>query len=115
MPVTSTYYRLMATSGSITVYSSILVPAVATGGSSAARVYPDPATNFIYLQQPGAAGYTQAVVVNTAGQLMQVNPLPAGGGTIRLDLPARLAAGMYFVRFTGGGLTPLTVPVLKTQ
>lgn len=115
MPVTSTYYRLMATSGSITVYSSILAPAFTSGGNRAARVYPDPATDFVYLQQPGTAGYTQAVVVNTAGQLLQVNPLPTGGGTVRLDLPARLAAGIYFVRFTGGGLTPLTVPVLKTQ
>jgi len=115
MPVTSTYYRLMATSGSVTVYSYILAPAFISDGSGAARVYPDPATDVVYLQQPGAAGYTQAVVVNTAGQLMQVNLLPAGGGTVRLDLPARLAAGMYFVRFTGGGLTPLTVPVLKTQ
>jgi hypothetical protein len=46
---------------------------------------------------------------------MEVNSLPAVGGTVRLDLPARLAAGIYFVRFTGGGLAPLTVPVLKTQ
>jgi hypothetical protein len=115
IPSSPTWYRLMATSGSITVYSSILAPAFATGAGGVARVYPDPATNVIYLQQPGAAGYTQAMVVNTAGQLMQVNPLPAVGGTVRLDLPARLSAGIYFVRFTGGGLAPLTVPVLKTQ
>jgi hypothetical protein len=115
MPSSPTYYRLMAASGSVTVYSSILAPAFASGISGVARVYPDPATDVIYLQQPGTAGYTQAVVVNTAGQLMQVNPLPAVGGTVRLDLPARLAAGIYFVRFTGGGLAPLTVPVLKTQ
>lgn len=115
MPASPAYYRLMASSGSLTVYSSILAPAFTAGPGVVARVYPDPATNVIYLQQPGAAGYTQAMVVNTAGQLMQVNPLPAVGGTVRLDLPARLAAGIYFVRFTGSGLAPLTVPVLKTQ
>jgi hypothetical protein len=115
MPSSPTWYRLMATGGSMTVYSSILAPAFAAGAGVTARVYPDPATNVIYLQQPGAGGYTQAVVVNAAGQLMQVNPLPAIGGTVRLDLPVRLAAGIYFVRFTGGGLAPLTVPVLKTQ
>jgi hypothetical protein len=114
MSATASYYRLMATSGSVTVYSAILAPPAAAA-SGMARVYPDPATDVIYLQQPGAAGYTQAVVMNTAGQLMQVNSLPAVGGTVRLDLPARLAAGIYFVRFTGAGLAPLTVPVLKTQ
>lgn len=115
MPATASYFRLMATSGSAIVYSSILAPTAAVGGGGVVRVYPDPATDFVYLQQPGAAVYTQAAVMNTAGQLMQVNALPATGGTVRVDLPARLAAGIYFVRFTGPGLAPLAVLMLKTR
>jgi hypothetical protein len=107
------YYRVRVLSGAQLLYSQILAPAVQPAGPASALVFPDPATNFIYLQQPGAAGYTSASVINVAGQVLQRNTLPANGGTIRLDLPHSLPAGIYFVRFTGPGLAPMTVRVLR--
>lgn len=120
-PAAADYYRVRVLSGSELLYSRILAPAIQAAAASGALVFPDPATNFIYLQQPGgirqqpgAAVYTSASVINAAGRTMQRSALPAYAGTIRLDLATSLPAGIYFVRFTGPGLAPLTVRVLRT-
>lgn len=60
------------------------------------------------------AAYTSASVISAAGQTLQRNALPANAGTTRLDLAPSLPVGIYFVRFTGTGLAPLTVRILKT-
>jgi hypothetical protein len=40
--------------------------------------------------------------------------LSAGNTVVRCDLPASLAAGIYFIRLTGRDRAPLTVRILKT-
>ncbi|HEY4148550.1 MAG TPA: T9SS type A sorting domain-containing protein [Chitinophagaceae bacterium] len=110
------YYRVRATGDGGSVYSNVLPP-LADGwspGAGQARIFPDPATNFVYVSTAPDEKITSAVVINCMGQVLRSIPLPAGKTVVHCELPASLTAGIYFIRLTGRGRTPLMVRVLKT-
>jgi hypothetical protein len=110
------YYRVQAIGDDGSVYSKVLPP-LEDGWSprpGQVRVFPDPATNFVYVSTPSDEKVTLAVVINSMGQVLRSIPLSAGNTVVRCDLPASLAAGIYFIRLTGRDRAPLTVRILKT-
>jgi hypothetical protein len=110
------YYRDQAIGDDGSVYSKVLPP-LEDGWSprpGQVRVFPDPATNFVYVSTPSDEKVTLAVVINSMGQVLRSIPLSAGNTVVRCDLPASLAAGIYFIRLTGRDRAPLTVRILKT-
>ena len=78
-------------------------------------VFPNPATNFVYVSNAPDEKFTSAVLINCMGQVLQNIPLPARTPVVRWELPGSLSAGIYFIRLTGMGRTPLTVRVLKMR
>ena len=110
------YYRVLAIGDDGSIYSKVLPPA-GNGWSlppGQARVFPDPATNFVYVSVAPDENFTSAMVINCMGQVLRSIPLPAGKAVVRCELPASLPAGFYFIRLTRGDRTALTVRVLKT-
>jgi hypothetical protein len=110
------YYRVQAIGDEGTVYSNVLPP-LRDGWSlrpGEVRVFPDPATNVVYVSTASDEKFTSAVVINCMGQVLRSIPLSAGNTVVRCELPPSLPAGIYFIRLTGRGRTPLTVRVLKT-
>jgi len=99
-----------------------LSPSPATG-----LAFPDPATNYVDLRLPSRVVYTSVAVLDNTGRLLQERPLSAfrtapsgntnaGTGVVtRLELPPRMPAGIYFLRVTGPGATPLVARVLKAD
>ncbi|HEY4285948.1 MAG TPA: T9SS type A sorting domain-containing protein [Puia sp.] len=111
------YYRVQAIGNDGSVYSKVLPPS-GDGWSlrpGQARVFPDPATDFVYVSTAPGEKFTSAVVINCLGQVLRSIPLPAGSAVVRCELPASLPAGIYFIRLTGKDRTPLTVRVLKSS
>jgi hypothetical protein len=110
------YYRVQAIGDDGSVYSKVLPPSGDgwTPRPGPARVFPDPATNFVYVSTAPDEKVTSAVVINCIGQVLGSIPLSAGQTVVRCELPASLSAGIYFIRLTGRDRTPLTVRVLKT-
>jgi hypothetical protein len=110
------YYRVQAIGDDGSVYSKVLPPWV--DGWSArpgqALVFPDPATNFVYVSTAPDENVTSAVVINCIGQILRSIPFSAGKTFVRCELPAPLSAGIYFIRLTGRDGTFLTVRILKT-
>jgi hypothetical protein len=110
------YYRVRAIGDDGPVYSKVLPP-LGDGWSPRSgqvRVFPDPATNFVYVSIAPDEKVTSAAVINCMGQVLLSVPLSAGKSVVRCELPASLSAGIYFIKLTGRGRTPLTVRVLKT-
>jgi hypothetical protein len=110
------YYRVQAIGDAGSVYSKVLPP---WGDSwsprpGQARVFPDPATNFVYVSIAPDEKFTSAVVINCMGQIVRSIPLSAGKTVVRCELPASPSAGIYFIRLTGRDGASLTVRVLKT-
>ncbi len=110
------YYRVLAIRDDGAVYSKVLPP---SGDGwpprpGQARVFPDPATNFVYVSTAPDEIITSAVVINCMGQVLRSIPLSAGKTAVRCELPASLPAGIYFIRLMKNDRTPLTVRVLKT-
>ncbi len=108
------YHRIHMVNASLSVYSGVMPPISGYVASTAVLVYPDPATNFIYLSNLSGAKYTLATVLNSTGELVQLVPLPANTLLVRVDLAASLPTGIYYVRFSGAGVQPLIARVLKT-
>ena len=77
-------------------------------------VYPDPATDVIYLSNPPGANYTSASILSSMGQPVETVNLLANSPVVRVDLPRTLPTGIYFIRFSGAGVPSLTARVLKT-
>jgi hypothetical protein len=110
------YYRVQAIGNDGSVYSKVLPP-LGDGWSprpGQVRVFPVPATNFVYVSTAPDEKVTSAVVINCMGQVLRSIPFSAGNTVVRCELPAALSAGIYFIRLTEMGRTPLTVRVLKT-
>jgi len=101
-------------------YRLILLPLLPPSGDDRsprpgqARVFPDPATNFVYVSTAPDEKVTSAMLINCMGQVLRSIPFSAGNTVVRCELPASLSAGIYFIRLTGRNRTPLTVRVLKT-
>jgi hypothetical protein len=110
------YYRIQAIGDYGSAYSKVLPPSV--DGWSArpgqALVFPDPATNFVYVSTAPDEKVTSAVVINCVGQVLRSIPLSAGKTFVRCELPPSMSAGVYFIRLTRKDGTLLTVRVLKT-
>jgi hypothetical protein len=107
------YYRVQAIGDAGSVYSKVLPPWGDTRPGQA-RVFPDPATNFVYVSIAPDEKFTSAVVINCMGQIVRSIPLSAGKTVVRCELPPSLSAGIYFIRLTGRDGASLTVRVLKT-
>ena len=102
-------------------------PPVLPSPPAAGMAFPDPATNYVDLRLPGRGAYTLVTVLDNTGRLLQQRPLsdfrtaPSGmtntgeGVITRLELPPRLPTGIYFLRITGPGATPLVTRVLKAD
>ncbi len=111
------YYRVQAIGDDGSVYSKVLPP---LGNSwspppGQARIFPDPATNFVYVSTAPDEKITSALLINCMGQVLRSIPLSAGNTVVRCELPPSLSAGIYFIRLTGRDGAPLTVRVLKGQ
>lgn len=109
------YYRVRVVSASSTFYSQVLALPGQTVTGPGWTIFPDPFTQYIYLQLPSNSSYTAVSVVSSAGQLiLQKNlPVPTPAGPLRIDLPPSLSAGIYFIKITGPGETPLLQKALK--
>jgi hypothetical protein len=110
------YHRVQAIDGSGPVYSNVLPP-LGDGWSplpGQARVFPIPATNFVYVYTAPDEKITSAVVINCIGQTLRSISLPAATQLVRCELPPSLPAGIYFIRLTRTDRAPLMVRVLKT-
>jgi hypothetical protein len=110
------YHRVQAIGDAGPVYSKVLPPLEddRSPRPGQARVFPDPATNFVNVSIMPDEKFTSAEVINCMGQVLLSNLLPPGKTVVRCELPASLSAGLYFIRLTGMGKAPLTVRVLKT-
>jgi hypothetical protein len=110
------YYLVQFIGDGGTVYSKVLPP-LEDGWSprpGQARVFPVPATNFVYVSTAPDEKVTSAVVINCTGQVLRSIPLPAGNTVVRCELPVSLPAGIFLIRLMGRDKTALTVRVLKT-
>ncbi|HEX3934311.1 MAG TPA: T9SS type A sorting domain-containing protein [Puia sp.] len=109
------YYRVQAIGDDGSVYSKILPPLgdgwLAQAGR--ARVFPDPATNYVDVYTAPDEKVTTAVLINGMGQVLRNIPWPAGTPIVRCELPTSLPAGIYFIRLMGMGGTTSTVRVWK--
>ena len=110
------YYRVQAIGDDGSVYSKVLPPLGCgwTSRPGQRRVFPDPATNFVYVSTAPDEKFTSAVVINCMGQILGSILFSAGQTVIRCELPASLSAGIYFIRLAARDRTPMTVRVLKT-
>jgi hypothetical protein len=111
------YYRVQAIGDDGSDHYSKVLPPSGIDWSllpGQARVFPDPATNFVYVYTAPDEKFTSAAVISCMGQVLRSIPLPAGTPFVRCELPASLPAGIYFIRLNGMDRTPLTVRVLKT-
>ncbi len=109
------YYRIQAIGDAGSIYSNVLPPLRDDRSlDQEAHVFPDPATNFVYVSTASDEKFTSAEVINCTGQILRTIPLSVGNTVVRCELPVSLPAGIYFIRLTGGNRTPLTVRVLKT-
>jgi hypothetical protein len=110
------YYRVQAIGDDGSVYSKVLPPSGDSWspGPGQVRVFPDPATNFVYVSTAPDEKVTSAVVINCIGQVLRSIPLSAGKTFVRCELPASMSAGIYFIRLTGRDGASSTVRVLKT-
>ena len=106
------YYRVHVLGDGTALYSSILSPD-GQAEQAAGFVFPDPATNFVYLSFKANNKFTTACLISNMGQVLQRSALPSSVTTVRFDLPASLAAGIYFIKVTGPGEAPLIARVLK--
>jgi hypothetical protein len=110
------YFRVQAIGDDGAVYSNVLPP---LGDASSPRpgqprIFPVPATNFVYVYTAPDEKVTSAAVINCMGQVLRSIPVPARTTVIRCELPSSLPAGIYFIRLTEMDRMPLTVPILKT-
>ena len=110
------YYRVQAIGDDGSVYSKVLPPWGGdwSGRPGNVRVFPDPATNFVYISTAPDERITSAVIINCMGQILGIIPFTAGKTAVRCELPASLSAGIYFIRLTERDRAPLTVRVQKT-
>ncbi len=110
------YHRVKTIGDDGSAWSKVLPPSGNgwPAGPGQARVFPDPATNFVYISIAPDEKVTSAVVINNMGQILRSIPLSAGNTVVRCELPPSLPGGIYFIRLTGKDRTPLTVRVLKT-
>ena len=110
------YYRVQAIGDEGSVYSKVLPPWGGdwSGRPGNVRVFPDPATNFVYVSTAPDERITSAVIINCMGQILGIIPFTAGKTAVRCELPASLSAGIYFIRLTERDRAPLTVRVQKT-
>jgi hypothetical protein len=101
------WFRIKETdaSGKVT-YSTILLlnpgEEGAEGNLVGYQVYPNPATNSLIFQFNGnQTGRYLLELVNTAGQVVEQKPVTlTGTSQIRMDLNAKPAKGLYFLRTT---------------
>jgi len=109
------YFRVQAIWDNRSFYSKVLPPSgeERPGGARQTHVFPNPASNFVYVSIASDETINSAVVLNSIGQVVQIIPLPAGTPVVRCELSASLPAGVYFIRLMGKLRTPLTVRVLK--
>lgn len=110
------YYRVQAIGDDGSVYSKVLPPWGGdwSGRPGNVRVFPDPATNFVYVSTAPDERITSAVIINCMGQILGIIPFTAGKTAVRCELPPSLSAGIYFIRLTERDRAPLTVRVQKT-
>jgi hypothetical protein len=106
------YYRVRVLYDGGFLYSSILPPAQQPA-AAAGFVFPDPATNFVYLPLKANNKFTEVCLISNTGQVLQRSTLPSSSTTVRFDLPSGLAPGIYFIKVTGPGEMPLIARVLK--
>jgi len=111
------YYRVQAIWDNQTFYSKVLPPSMEEqpDGVSQTHVFPNPASDFVYVSVASDEKVKSAVVMNCTGQVVQIIPFSAGTPLVRCELSASLPAGIYLIRLMGTFRTPVTVRVLKTN
>ncbi len=110
------YYRVRAIWDNKSFYSKVLPPSQEEqpDGAGQTHVFPNPATNFVYVSIASDEKVNSVMVLNSIGQVVQIIPLPAGTQVVRCELSAALPAGIYLIRLIGTIRTPVTVRILKT-
>lgn len=111
------FYRVQVTGIGGSFYSKILSPSenVSPNGYGQVKVFPNPATNFLYISISPDEKFTSAAVISSLGQVLKEIPLVAGTTITRCELPPAMPAGTYFVRLNGKGRTSRTVRMIKTD
>ncbi len=111
------YYRVQVIGNGGSFYSKMLPPSDDgwSIGAGQVQVFPNPATNFVYISIAPDEKFTSAVVINCIGQVLREIPLVTGTRVTRCELPASLPAGNYFIRLKGMNGICKTARIVKAQ
>ena len=113
---TSNSYIMVVLTAQVSTSSSPTSPSTTGSGGEPVEkttVFPNPFTNYVYVQLPSHSTYSSLSILSSTGQLLLQKNLTTSGGIVRVDLPAWLAAGIYFVKLSGAGEEPLLQKLLK--
>lgn len=108
------FYRLKMEEGPDSSFSWVLPPVENPSSPATAVVFPNPASDVIYIRLPAGSRYAAVSVYDNTGRSVLRQGIPLSSGLMQLNLPRGLPQGIYMVALSGTGTSPWVTKVAIT-